>query len=202
MTWDPAHGESLNQRKLSVNTLRHFYFLLRGWTIHFWVLSQISCVKDSLKRLNQKMFLLGPERQMKSMTLPPGTQSNSSWPSVPVDTQSQECRGQRWPQLCSRAPSLGHRASGPWPWPSIQPQTPRLPHPSVWRGQEVETLLTHRGLSKWEARLFFPYITIIKNNHCCHWIFMLTTPGPDICIKISCRTLGKDFSTAAKLCKN
>lgn len=30
MTWDPAHGSLLNQRKLSVNTLRHFYFLLRG----------------------------------------------------------------------------------------------------------------------------------------------------------------------------
>lgn len=194
-------GSLLNRGKLNVNTLRHLYFLLRGWTIHFWVLSQISCVKYSLKHLNQKMFLLGPERQMKSMTLPPGTRAifgrQFQWTH-----RSQECRGQRWPQLCSSGSQPGSQGLRALTLTLNSAPNPKAPHPSVWRGQRWKLYWLTVGLSKWEARLFFPYITIIKNNHCCHWIFMLTTPGPDICIKLNCRTLGKDFSTAAKLCKN
>ena len=133
---------------------------------------------------------------------PPTWDESKSLLPAPVDTQEPGCRGQQWPQLCSSGSQPGSQGLRALTLTLDSAPNPKVPHPSVWRGQRWKLDWFTVGLSKWEARLIFPYITIIKNNHCCHWIFMLTTPGPDICIKLSCRTLGKDFSTAAKLCKN
>lgn len=54
-----------------------------------------------------------------------------------------------------------------------KPQTIRLPVP--WGGQRCKRCWLVEGLSNLEAKVFFPYIIIIKYNYCCYWIFILTT---------------------------
>lgn len=156
------------------------------------------------------MFLLGLEKQRKNITITAGAVCESLLPT-PDDMQEPWTRR---PTVTSALLPflLPAQVTGPQgldldkTMHSEPPQTPapnhNAPYPSLWGGQRWKLYWLTVGLSNLEARLFFPYITIIKNNYFCYWIFILTTPGPDICIKLKCRMFSGDFSTAAKLCKN
>lgn len=157
------------------------------------------------------MFLLGLEKQRKNHNHHHtwgcvwGSVASPRWHAGAVNEEAKS-------DLSSAplfSPSPGHGGSGPRPWQGHAlwaPQTPapnhKAPCPSLWEGQRWKLYWLTVGLSNLEARIFFPYITIIKNNYSCYWIFILTTPGPDICIKLNCRTFSGEFSTAVKLCKN
>lgn len=159
------------------------------------------------------MFLLGLEKQRKKHNHPCrgwvwGSVASPRWHAGAAGAENKEANS----DLSSAplpSPSPGHGASGSWPWQdhalwahqTLAPN-PKIPYPSLWGGQRWKLYWFTLGLSSLEARIIFPYITIIKNNYSCYWIFILTTPGPDICIKLNCRTFSGDFSTAAKHCKS
>lgn len=160
------------------------------------MLSQISCVKDSLKRLQSRNVSTGTRKTNEKHDPPTWGREQFLAASSSGHAGARSAEANADSKLCSSGSQPGSQGLRALTLTLNSAPNPKAPHPSVWRvrgGNIID--------SPWDfqvgARLFFLYITIIKNNHCCHWIFMLTTPGPDICIKISCRTLSEDFPAAS-----